>query len=428
MAVLARRLRPLAVAIAAVAVVAAGSGGCDCSNVAYAPNVPGCFVTDDCAIGLICSSGSCVAPLPAEGEGEGSEGEGEGEGSEGEGEGEGEGASALIAAPPSLTLPTTEVGVAVDGTVQIVNVGDAPLTITSVSSSDARFTVSSPTAGTSVGASSSATMAVRFAANAPGAFSSTITVRAGAASTTVSVAASATQPTVDGTLVVRAGPDDDGVGLADCACSTAISPANVDLAYVAPTSTCRKPSSLSCGIADNCAPCDLGAQGRARWRSGRTERPRETSGDLPWIVDEEIVHDGAGADGDFGVQLTLVDDCTTSPASLAHSANLSCCAFFDCEQNDVPGPQACFDYVQPTSCVTDCNAFVTAAEAQDCMARGPVLVRARIKIDDVERDLCVTMTRNESLEVARVRRTSGAFAVTGLGAGVREVAADAPCP
>jgi hypothetical protein len=431
MAGLARRLRPLFVAVVAASAVAVGPGACDCSNVAHAPDAPACFVTDDCPDGMICTSGSCIAPLPTGAEGEGSEGEGEGNEGEGEGEGnegEGESSSSLIAAPPSLALPSTDVGAPVDGTVQLVNVGDATLTIASVASSDQRFTVSAPATGTTVGPSSSTTLAVRFVAATAGTFSSTITVRAGVASTTVAVTASATQPTVNGTLLVRAGPDDAGVGLADCACSTTISPANVDVAYVAPSTTCRKPADLSCGISDNCAPCNLGAQGRARWRAGRTEQPRASSGDVPGIVDEEIVPDGAGADGEFGVQVTLVDDCTTSPASLLHDANLSCCAFIDCSVGSSgPGPQACFDYLQPTSCVTDCDAYVSVAESQDCMARGPVLVRARVTIDDVERDLCVTMTRDQSLEVARVRRTSGAFSLTSLGTGVVEVAADAPC-
>jgi hypothetical protein len=418
--------RTLAAAAVAAGLFAAGPGGCDCTNIAEAPDAPACFVTTDCPAGLACARGVCVTPLPTEGEGEGEDGQGEG--GEGEGEGESEDAPALVAAPPSLELPAVDVGVPVEGSVQLVNVGDATLTITSLASSDARFTILAPPAGTSVGASSSTTLSVRFVGEDAGPASSTVTVRAGAASTTIAVTASVRQPTVDGALIIRAGPDDAGIGLATCACSTRVSPANVDLAYVAPSATCRKPENIACGINDGCAPCSLGAHGRARWRSGRTEQPRQRSGDRPWIVDEEVVHDGAGADGEFGIRLTLADDCTASPASLSRDANLTCCAFIDCSVgNDGPGPQACFDYIQPASCVSDCSAYVVAAETQDCMARGPVLVRTRIAIDDVERHLCVTMRDDEVLEIARVRRRAGAFSVASVAAGVVEVAPGAPC-
>jgi hypothetical protein len=178
---------------------------------------------------------------------------------------------------------------------------------------------------------------------------------------------------------------------------------------------------------DSCAPCDLGAQGRSRWRSGRTEQPR--TNDVPWIVDEEIIHDGAGADGDFIVQVKLVDDCTTSPASILPDTNLTCCAFLDCSLgNSGPGPQACFAYPQPTSCVTDCDALMGSAQAQDCMARGPVLVRTRLSVGGRTRSLCLTMRDEQVVDVARIRRRDGLFSVTGLGAGVVEVDSDLPCP
>ncbi|MBM4283041.1 MAG: hypothetical protein FJ137_20560 [Deltaproteobacteria bacterium] len=206
-----------------------------------------------------------------------------------------------------------------------------------------------------------------------------------------------------------------------------MSPANVDVVYVAPQGSCRKPANLDCGLNDTCAPCDLGAQGSARWRSGRTEQPR--TNDAPWIVDEEILHDGAGADGESTLQVRLVDDCTASPASVLPDTNLACCAFLDCSNGGSgPGPQACFDYAQPTSCLTDCDALMGAALAQDCMARGPVVVRARLSTGARTRELCATMTDEQSLTFARVRRVGGTFTVSSLGSGVVEVAPGAPCP
>ena len=165
----------------------------------------------------------------------------------------------------------------------------------------------------------------------------------------------------------------------------------------------------------------LGAQGSARWRSGRTETPRQ--GDVPWIVDEEIVHQGAGGDGDFVLSATLVDDCTTTLASIGSSTNHTCCAFFDC-----PGAQACYPYQQPASCSTDCEAFVTFASSQDCMARGPVLVRAKLDVGAGAREFCVTLSDAQSAEIARVHRGAGTFSVTSVSNDVVEVAPGAACP
>ena len=404
-----------------VAVVVALFGGCDCTNQVALPPARECVSDLDCASGF-CRDGACLTGLPTEGEGEPSEGEGEpgeGEGEPGEGEGEVDDV-AFVIAPTTLALPPALIGQSSTGTAQIVNTGDVAVTLTALSSSNVVFAVTAPAVGARVDPSSSVTLELRFSPVSSGASSSTITVTGGGVSRTLVVSSSATQTIEDGALVFSAGPDDDGVGLPACGCSTAVSPANVDVVYEAAGGSCRKPSNLQCGVSDSCAPCSLGAQGSARWRSGRTETPRQ--GDAPWIVDEEIVHQGAGADGDFVLKATLVDDCTTTVASIGSSTNHSCCAFLDC-----PGDQACYPYQAPASCSTDCQGFVTLAMSQDCMARGPVLVRAKVDVGDGARELCLTMNEGQTAELARVRRTAGSFSVTSLG-GVVEVAAGAPCP
>ena len=74
---------------------------------------------------------------------------------------------------------------------------------------------------------------------------------------------------------------------------------------------------------------------------------------------------------------------------------------------------------------------MTIAESQDCLARGPVLVRAKVDVDGegsgLPREFCLTMSDGQSAEIARVRRNAGAFSISSVGAFV-EVAAGAPCP
>jgi hypothetical protein len=213
------------------------------------------------------------------------------------------------------------------------------------------------------------------------------------------------------------------VGLPDCQCSTTVSPADLDLSWeVVGGATCRRPGNLACGVEDTCTPCNLGPQGEARWRSGRTEQARQ--GELI-VVDEEIVHEGDGADGDFILRARLLDDCLTLMGSLSQTTNHTCCAFVDCGTGN---PFACYPYEAPVSCSTDCQAFVTFARGDDdCMARGPVLVRARLAIDGVERHFCGTMTRDQSVELARVTRSSGAFSITSTSSAFTEVGVGAPC-
>ncbi|MDP2343291.1 MAG: hypothetical protein Q8O67_20200 [Deltaproteobacteria bacterium] len=393
--------------------------GCDCTNqVGIPPADVECTADADCLSGF-CRDGACLTGLPTEGEGD--EGEGEGEGEPGEGEGEGEPEASFVIAPTSLALPAAAIGQSSTGTAQIVNTGDVTLTVTSVTSSNAAFVVTAPANGATVTASSSLPLDLRFTPTAAGPSSSTITVTAGGTARTMTASSSATQTLEDGALLFSAGPDDAGVGLPACECSTAISPANVDVVYAAAGGTCRKPANIECGVSDSCAACSLGTQGSARWRSGRTETPRQ--GDVAWIVDEEIVHQGAGGDGDFVLSAVLVDDCTTTVASIGQASNETCCNFIDCQG----GALACYPYEAPVSCALDCDGFVGLAMSQDCMARGPVLVRARLDVGDGPRDFCLTMTEGQTAEIARVRRTAGAFSVTSVGA-VVEVADGAACP
>jgi hypothetical protein len=419
------RLR-LAAVVVTVATIVAGVavGSCDCTgNVAPSSRDAGvgfCVDSSDCSFNARCVDGVCEAPLPVEGEGEGAEGEGA-EGEEGEGEeGEGEGAdTGFVIAPPDLILPPAAVGATSTSTAQIVNTGDVTVSITSVSSNNAAFRVDAPAVGASVAAANSISLVVTFAPTTAGAQSATTTVVAGGTTRTLAVSSSTPQVVADGALLFSAGPDDDGLGLAACECKAPVSPANVDVRYEAAGGSCQKPSNIGCGISDSCAPCNLGAQGSARWRSARTEQPRQ--GDEPWIVDEEVVHDGAGADGEFSLRAVLVDDCVATVGSIGRATNDTCCRFIDCG-----GAFACYDWSDLPSC-NDCQGFVTSAMAADCLARGPVLVRAKVTVDDVERHFCALMTEGDNVEVARVRRTAGAFSIVSLG-NVDEVDPGDPCP
>jgi hypothetical protein len=337
-----------------------------------------------------------------------------------------------VIAPSPLPLAETDPGVAVEGTAQIVNVGDAAVTFGAITSSDPRFVVLVPAAGTSLAATGSQALTVRFTPTTAGAASTVITVNvstpAGIAPARLTVSGSARQPVVVDSFVARAGPDDTGVGLQDCICRAQHSPAVVHVAYTAVDSnrTCARPGgpTPACGIDDSCPPCSLGAQGSARWRSGRTidqGRTNET-----WIVDDEIVHEGAGTDGDFIVNVTLADDCVALLGGQDIQTNFGCCFAADCGTGL---PLACYPYVEPISCATDCRAFAQFATNDDeCMARGPVLVRARLTTDAGAREFCGTMTADQTIELARAQRRAGAFTLTSTSSQFTEVDLDAPCP
>ena len=406
-------------AAARAALVAVALHGCECASGVNAPlPTPECAFDIDCGFGQACRAGLCVAVLPV------NDGEGEGDIGEGEGEGEGEATSQLVVAPPSISMPETSIGVAVTATAQLVNIGDATLTVGSIGANQSTFTVVEPAVGATLGPGASRPLTVRFTPTAAGSASAIVTVVAGSSTGTLQLSGNVAAVVVDGAFVARVGPDDAGVGRPDCQCSTAVSPANVDLVYavVGSASRCQRPGNISCGVDDTCAPCSLGAQGQARWRSGRTEQARQGE---TLIVDEEIIHAGTGADGDFTVQATLTDDCTALMGSLSRGTNTGCCLAYDCGTG---APLACYPYVEPISCATDCPAFVTfASNDDDCLARGPVLVRARLSIDGTEREFCGTMTRDQTVDIATVARRNGAFSIASLG-DFAEVTPGAPCP
>lgn len=409
-----------------VAVIGCGNA-CDCASTATVPGAKECTTTADCGFNEVCRDGLCVVGLPV-GEGEG-EPVGEGEGEPAEGEGEGEGIVSLVIAPSPLQLAETDPGVAVEGTAQIVNVGDETVTFGAVTSSDPRFAVLVPATGAALAPTASQALTVRFTPTTAGAASTTVTVNvsspAGIAPARLTVSGSARQPVVVDSFVARAGPDDTGVGLQDCVCRAQHSPAAVRVSYTAVDSnrTCARPAgpTQACGIDDTCSPCSLGAQGSARWRSGRTidqGRTNET-----WVVDDEIVHEGEGADGDFIINVSLADDCVALLGSTQSASNSGCC-LVDCENAFFE----CYDY-PGTGCATDCQFVVNQATSDDeCMARGPVLVRARLTTDAGAREFCGTMTANQTVELARAQRRAGAFALTSTSPHFTEVALDAPCP
>ncbi len=400
---------------------------CDCAGTATIPDGSACFTSTDCGAGFTCRDGVCIAGLPI-GEGEG---EGEAPGEEGEGEGEGEDEPVnLIVAPTTLALPQTDVGVAITGTAQLVNVGGGDVTLGSLTSSDPRFAVVSPAAGLVIARNASVALTIRFTPTAAGDAAATVTVAvavpSGSSAPVLTVSGSAPTPTVEGGFAVRAGPDDSSLGLPGCQCRPAIPPALVRVAYQAVGGgTCERPrSNLACAANDSCQPCQLGLTGAARWRAPRYEVDARTGED--WIVDEEIVHNGNGDDGDFIARVTLVDDCQALLAGNDNNTDFGCCFAVDCTSGDFD----CYPYQEPISCSTDCNFFVsTSRNDGECMQRGPITVRARLTLDDGEREFCGTMTRDQTVDFARVQRRGGAFTVTQVAASFTELAAvGAPCP
>jgi hypothetical protein len=407
----------------AATVVVALVPGCSCDNIATGPLPPGtCLLDVDCPQGQVCREGRCAGGLPPD---------------PGEGEGEGEGDEVvLFFAPTALTLPDTAPGATSEAQAQLVNGGGAPVTLTALSSGDPRFLVVEPAVGATISANFSVPVRVRFVPAQEGSFQALVTASVGVTTATLAVSGSTGASSGEGegegegaggdgdVLVFQLGPDDSGLGLPGCDCKAPIVPAVVLLAYETPGGTCTAPQNLNCGLDDTCAPCNLGQNGAARWRAGRVEQPRQ--GDDPWLVAEEVVHSGSGADGVFTLKATLANDCRATVGSIGFSTNHACCTFIDCDGADAP--LACYPYPNPRSCSTNCQAFVSSAMSQDCMERGPLPVRASLQIGNTARAFCAVMSRDQQLDMVRVRRTGGQFSVEGLGTGVVEVGATAPCP
>ncbi len=128
-------------------------------------------------------------------------------------------APSLDLSPTSLDFGNVSAGATKDLTLTLRNTGTAPLTVTSVSSSNARFSLTSPALPFTVAAGASQTLAIRFAPAAAGAQSGTMTIASN----------DAAKPTAVVSL--------NGAGVAAAAPSIAVSPASLDFGNVASDGT-----------------------------------------------------------------------------------------------------------------------------------------------------------------------------------------------
>ena len=343
----------------------------------------------------------------------------------------------LIVAPSPLALGSTDIDVALGSTAQIVNVGRATITLGALTSSDPRFVITGPLSGTVLERNASATLGVRFTSSTPGPAATTLTIAVadppGTAAATVTASATVRDAVVAGAFVARVGPDDSSIGRAGCDCRagkdfgdgngfTILPAALVRLRYevVDTAAVCARPADAACGFNDTCNRCSLGARGEARWRAARFALDVRTGED--WIIDEAITHSGGGADGDFSVKATLVDDCKALQGSTNSTINTFCCVG-SCEDNDF----SCYDLAF-TGCANDCSlASGQVSRDGGCLQRGPIAVRVSLAIDGIEQQLCGTMTGNQSIELARVQRRAGVFSIVSTAAAFRSIAVGAPC-
>ena len=238
-------------------------------------------------------------------------------------------------------------------------------------------------------------------------------------------------------IEITMGPEDDAT-TRNCICDGAgdASAANIDLTYRAPSGAlCGKPQDPSCALGGgDCACPALSNYGNVSWGAARLQPVQGEQ----WIIDERIRHVGAGPNGNFFVQASLLDNCLAVPESASYGVLYACC-LLDCDGTDPnlagePGPQACFDYPQFPACASFCEPKAYSAASQNCLKRGPVKVRTKVRTyggsnGDQIREFCHTMTNNgENTNVLTIVRDAGYFSVGGLGNGVVEVTPNQLCP
>jgi hypothetical protein len=226
-------------------------------------------------------------------------------------------------------------------------------------------------------------------------------------------------------LVLTAGPELVDA-LPGCGCAAPAPAANVDLSARATAGgVCAKPADATCGIDGPNCRCTGAGLGTAAWGSGRSEEPRQP-GEV-WIVDEQVVLDGA--DSTLTMRVRLADDCLLSPGSTTLSANFGCC-LLDCE-GQIGDGQACYDYsAGGLNCSTFCDQRARNATSQDCLARGPVPVRITVEADGAggfARQFCATMNDEQTLDAVELSRVNDRYTITSVAAGVREVAFGSSC-
>lgn len=238
-------------------------------------------------------------------------------------------------------------------------------------------------------------------------------------------------------LEITMGPEDDST-TRNCICDGAgdASAANIDLSYRAPSgAVCGKPQDPSCALGGgNCACPALASYGTVSWGAARLQPVQGEQ----WIIEERIRHEDAGQNGSFFVQASLLDNCLAVPESAAYGVLYACC-LIDCDGTDPnlagePGPQACFDYPQFPICSTFCEPKAYSAASQNCLKRGPVRVRTKVRTyggmnGEQIREFCHTMTQNgENANVLAIVRDAGYFTVGTFAPGVVEVSPNQLCP
>lgn len=217
----------------------------------------------------------------------------------------------------------------------------------------------------------------------------------------------------------------------NCACDATgdVPAANIDLSYRAPSgASCAKPQNVSCALSGGDCDCpSLDSYGDVVWGASRIETVRGET----WIVGERVRHEGGGGqDGTFTIRADLLDDCLAVPGSTNRQVNWTCGVYIDCDG----GNQACVDYgVQYPDCESQWDYWSYSITSQDCLRRGPIQVRTRVRIyggaTDQAREFCTTLgASGQGTNVVNVVRQSGYFTFGAVTSGVVEVSPGQPCP
>ena len=216
-----------------------------------------------------------------------------------------------------------------------------------------------------------------------------------------------------------------------CQAGVGVPTANVDLSYRSVTTgqTCGKPADPSCGVDGTCACPAMGSYGQLAWGSARTEQVRGQT----WIIDEKVTHEGSGANGTFAVRADLVDDCLAVPGSLSRAVNFACIEL-DCNTAwNANATQSCFDYGEYPICAMEADYYSAVMGSQDCLQRGPVAIKTRVRIYGGEnpeqvREFCTTLgSSGQTRDVVQLERNAGYFTFGSVQPGIQEVTPGTPC-
>ncbi len=346
---------------------------------------------------------------------------------------------ALTFDPPALVFSTMAIGGEEQRTSSLKNLGGVPVTVTALdlmSASNEYDVFAALTTPFTIQVGGSTVVYATYRATTGAASATTAQAQNNQANGQVPVLALRGEsfvPPGGPNVQLTTGPEDNAL-TDSCACqATGNVPAgNVDLVYRALPSgpQCSKPLNPSCGVGGTC-PCDMGAYGDATWGSARTEEVRGET----WIVDEQVTHDEPGQDASFSVKVNLLDDCLAVPGSTSYSANYGCCFAVDCDTAGGNNPaQACYPYGSYPHCATACEYFASQATSQDCLQRGPVTTRTRVRIyggagaDEIH-EFCTTLPASgASKSVVTLQRANGYFTIASIDPSAVEVAVGQACP